>query len=576
MAKRAKPMARDAAKAARKPAARAPSLQSVCRVGIPGYDPWATAGKGQRWNRARATHAVEFFSHCLKHIEGATAGEPFVLRPWQQAIVGNLFGWVNADGARRYRECLLYVPRGNGKTPLGAGIALYMTFADGEVGAQTYMVASAADQAAIAFRHASGFVLGEPALGEVARVYRATGQRAIISRTDPATVMRVIPSEAGTAHGHTPHCVCGDELHAWENYELVEALETGFAKRTRRQPLLLYMTTADWVRESPCNTKYEYACKVRDGQLSDPAFLPVIYEAGEKDDWTDPAVWAKANPNLGVTVSVEALARECERARAEPSVEMGFRRLHLNQRTAAAEQWIGGIWSRCDGPIDVAALAGRACYAGLDLSQTRDLTALCLAFPPESEPDGEARATPEQCYQLLWWFWLPQEILAHQDRLNMATYRQWADAGHILRVPGDVIDYRAIADTLTELSGRYRIVELAADPYNAEQFVQQLGAVDGLTVKLHPQGFRDMSEPSKFFEQLVARGRLRHGNNPVARWMAGNVTVLRDKQDNIKPVKSGARGKIDGIIAAIMATNRARSGQKPAAVFKLNHPIEWI
>lgn len=516
----------------------------------------------------------------LKHVEGEKAGQPFLLERWQQAVVGNLFGWMRPNGTRRYREVFLYIPRGNGKTPIAAGIALYLLHCDGERGAQIYLVAAEANQAAIAYRHAVGMTQQEPELAQRSKIYKGFGHRSIVLKADDMASIRVVSSDASGKHGYAPHAVIADELHAWETRELLDVLESAFAKKGRRQPLMMSVTTADFARESACNEKLAHAQRVRDGSAPDSAFLPVIYETPSDADWHDEAVWQAANPNLGVTVDLASLRREHQKAIDTPSYEPTFRRLLLNQQTLTAEPWIGEYWDRCGGKIDVAALAGQACWGGLDLSSIRDVTALCLAFPPANGVDpvpvttesdagtvivrgGDDGPTVEtrgeaEAYRLLWWYWVPETIAQKTERRNRALYETWGRQGFIELTPGDVIDYGYIRNRLRELSKLYDLRELAVDPWNSEQFTQTLQADDGIHVVLMRQGYSTLSEPSKYFEQLVIRGGLRHGDNPVSRWMARNVALETDSAGNIKPSKKKSTEKIDGVIASVMAISRAR------------------
>jgi phage terminase large subunit-like protein len=275
------------------------TLEATLRL-IPGYDPFVTAGDA--WlDHDRAKMAIEFFPEMLHHIEGDVAGQPFALEPWEQAIIGNLFGWVRQDAkgriVRRYRKCLLYVPRKNGKTPLAAGICLYVLFCDGEPGAQIYGAGASGDQAAKLYRHAVGMVRREPMLEGRCTIYGGQNARSIVLKEDEGSSYRVISADAPTAHGGNSHMVLIDELHALENGELVEVMETSMASEVRAQPLLVYITTADYDRPSVCNRVHKYACAVRDNGGDpakpgfDPTFLPVIYEAGKDDDWRWTEQW---------------------------------------------------------------------------------------------------------------------------------------------------------------------------------------------------------------------------------------------------------------------------------------------
>lgn len=509
---------------------------------IPGYDPFANTG-GAVFDAKEAQRAIDFFHEMLRHIEGVMAGQPFRLEPWQQSIIANLFGWKRPDGSRRIREAFVFVPRKNGKSPLAAGIALYILFCDGEAGAQNYCAAAEREQAAILFRHASGMIKQEPELEQRCQIYGGLGQRSI-TRDDVGSFLKVLSADADTKHGGNSHFVCIDELHAQPNRDLVDVLQTSMASKNRRQPLMLYITTSDFDRPSICNEKHDYASKVRDGIIKDPAFLPAIYEATPKDDWRTVETWKKANPNYGISVSEEYMERECKRAQETPSYENTFKRLHLNIKTEQDVRWIQlETWDACGERFDAESLIGKECYAGLDLSSVSDITALVLFFP-ESK-------------RVLPFFWLPRNTAEKRDRRDRVPYLGWAHEGLIELTEGDRIDYQFIRRRLNELKGLYRINEIAYDPYNADQIVIQLKDQDGHKMVEFRQGIISMNQPCKHLEMLLLGHELRHGGNKVLRWMASNATIQSDAAGNIKMDKAKSSEKIDGMVSLVMAIGRS-------------------
>lgn len=521
---------------------------------LPGYDPFRAPG-GARFDPALAGRAVAFVEECLRHVEGDKAGRPFLLEPWQRGYVGNLFGWLREDAqgrtVRRYRESLLYVPRKNGKTPLLAAIALYVFFCDGEAGQQDYIAAADREQAGMLFRQAKGMIDQEPELARRCRAYggnASAGQSRSIVRESDNSFLRVVSADADTKHGGNSHLVVVDELHAQPSRDLVDVLQTSMASANRKQPLLVLITTADFNRPSICNEKHTYACKVRDGVIDDPTFLPAVFEAGRDDDWTDPAVWERANPNLGVSVSEEYLERECAKARENPAYENTFRRLHLNQKTETDALAIPmARWDACAGAFDPAALEGLECYGGLDMSTTTDLSALVLLFPPAEE--GGA-------YRVLPFLWAPREKARERSRRDRAPYELWAEQGHLALTEGDVVDYDRVRADVNALRERYNVRELAADRWNATQLITQLQG-DGFEVVAYGQGYQSMTAPTKELLALVQSGRLLHGGHPVLRWMASVFATEQDAAGNLKPSKKKSTDRIDGIVALVMALGRA-------------------
>jgi phage terminase large subunit-like protein len=278
-------------------------LEEILRQ-IPGYNPWDQA---ECWlDHEAALKAINWFGENLKHIEGDSRGDPFILRAWQAAIIGNLFGWKRKDEAgrtvRRYRKCLIKVGRGNGKTPLASGIVLYGFFEDGEPGGQNILAAGQKEQAGILFRNAIGMVDQNPELASKITAYRGDQHRSMILKDDPLSFCKVIPADAAGQHGGIPHIVVVDELHVQENRDLLDVFETAMAKKTRSQPMLVMITTSDFDRPSICNEVDDYAHKVRDNGGDpakpgfDPYFLPIVYEVPQDADWTDEKEFVKANP----------------------------------------------------------------------------------------------------------------------------------------------------------------------------------------------------------------------------------------------------------------------------------------
>lgn len=487
-----------------------------------------------------AAFAAEFFFEgMLVHIEGPLAGQPFVLEPWQRELVRELFGRKLPDGRRQYSTLYLEVPRGNGKSTFAAGLALYLLTVEGEQSAKIYGAAADKAQAAIVFETAEKMVEASPQLAKGITAYR----NKTMEFAESGSKYIVLSSEAYTKHGLNPSGIIFDELHAQPNRDLYDVLVTAMGKRA--QPLMVMITTAGYDRNSICWEQHEYARKIIDGTISDPTWLARIYAADAEDDWTSPAVWAKANPNYGVSVREEFLRQQCASALQSPAYQNTFRRLYLNQWTQQENRWIDmAAWDGCGGALPD--LAGRRCFGGLDLASTTDIAALVLVFAPEAE--GEPVA-------LLPFFWIPQDSMIERERRDRVPYSTWVRQGLVEATPGNVIDYAYIRQRINELARRYEIAEVAYDPWNATQLSLQLQD-DGLTMVEMRQGFASMTAPSKELLRLVLAGQIAHGGNPVLRWMADNVTAKSDPAGNVKPDKGKSTNKIDGIVAAIMGLAR--------------------
>lgn len=491
-----------------------------------------------------AAVTVNFFEKLLHHSKGEWAGQPFKLAPWQKEnIIRPLFGWKRADGTRKHRTAYIEIPRKNGKSTLAAGIANYLLFADDEPGAEVYSAAADRDQASIVFNEAKNMVEGSPELDKRAQVYK----KSIVVQST-RSFYRVLSADAFTKHGLNAHGVVVDELHAQPTRDLVDVLVTSTG--ARRQPLVVFITTAGFDRESICWEYHEYARKVLDGTIIDDTFFAYIAGAETDDDWQDPAIWKKANPGMGVTVKVDYLETEAKRAAETPAYQNTFRRLHLNQWTQQETRWMPiDKWEMCGQEINPHLLQGAECYGGLDLASTTDIASFVLDFPNENGEDER--------HIWLAWFWIPKEAIMQRVRKDRVPYDAWERDGLITATPGNVIDYATIAKDIEELGDIYHIKEIAFDRWGAIQMSQQLEGA-GFTMVGFGQGFASMSSPTKELMRLVVDKRLNHGGNPVLRWMADNVVVSEDPAGNVKPNKAKSTEKIDGIVAGIMALDRAQ------------------
>lgn len=512
---------------------------------IPGYDPLATAGDCV-FDEVEARRSVDFFAECIKHTDGdeSTVGKPFVLEPWQAAINANLFGWKRPDGTRRYREAYCQLSRGNGKSTWGAGLVAYGLVGLGAYGAQIYCAAGTRDQAGFVFRPAKAMVEAEPWFAEIGV---RTVNNAILWESR-GNFVKALAADGNTNHGANIQLAVVDELHIVD-WDFWRVLRTACGKR--RDPLLICTTTAGWDRESVCHQRYTYACQVRDGIVSDIGMLPVIYEIDPvADDWKDESTWRKANPNYGISVQPDYLRKMCAEAIQLPSEENTFRQLHLGQWTEQAKRWLPmDHWQQCTGEVDAEALAGKECFAGLDLSSTTDMTALVLLFPgKDDEP-----------YKAICEFWIPEAKATLREKRDRVPFGTWIRDGHVRTTPGDTIDYAFLRKRIREVSQIYELRQIAYDPWNATQIAQELQDSDGLSMVQFRQGYASMSEPSKYLEKIVVSHELHHGNNPVLNWMASNVTVQTDPNGNIRPVKPehGTSLRIDGIVALVMALGLA-------------------
>lgn len=502
-----------------------------------------------------AKAAVAFFEFYLRHSKGEWAGRPFLLEEWQKEdIIKPLFGWKReCDGTRQYRTAYIEVPRKNGKSCLSAGIAVYLLFADDEPGAEVFSAAGDRDQANIVFSEAQRMVESSPTLARKAQVYRRS---IIVPSTRSA--YRVLSADAYTKHGLNAHGVVFDELHVQPNRDLWDVLTTSTG--ARRQPLVVAITTAGYDRESICWEIHEYGRQILEGIIEDPSFFTYIAAAEQEDDWLSEEIWAKANPNLGVSVKLDYLRSEARKAQLTPAYQNTFRRLHLNQWTQQETRWLPlDRWDACDAPINAKLLEGSPCYGGLDLASSSDIASFVLVFP--SEPGENER------YALLPFFWIPEENMIERARKDRVPYDAWVRDGLINATVGNVIDYAFIVQAIEELGERYDIREITFDRWGAFQVSQALEGA-GFEMVGFGQGFASMANPTKELLRLVLDGRLAHGGHRVLRWMADNMVVSTDAAGNVKPNKAKSREKIDGIVAGIMGLDRAMRHVEAGSVYE--------
>jgi phage terminase large subunit-like protein len=508
---------------------------------IAGYDPTRNTA-GCSWDGEAAARAVDFFPAVLTHpddSESTKAGDPFHLQLWQADYVATLFGWRRTDGTRRYRESFVAVPRKNGKSTLLSGIALYCLAAEGKLAAQVYSAASDRNQASLIYQIAARMIGQNKYLHT--RLNPIDSKKRITFR-QTGSFYQACSGDAGTVHGSKPYAVLFDELHLQRNRNLYDGLRSG--QGASPNSLFVNITTAGWDRNSVCFETWRYARNVRDNVKPDPYFLPMLYELADGEDWTDEKVWHRCNPNLGVSIGLDFLREHCERAKQSPGYENTFRNLYLNQWTEQAVRWLSmGHWDACTEPLPD--LTGEPCWAGLDMSATTDITALCLVFPRDN---GHYAVLPH--------FWIPENVAAKKERIDGVPYRQWRDQGLMSFTPGDRIDHFCVRDDIVRLVAPYHLQELVIDRALAAM-VTALLMQDGIPVVEFPQTIYGMSSGSKMLERLVLGNELIHGGNPILRWMASNAAIESDKNENIRPIKDRSTGRIDGIVAAIMALGRA-------------------
>ncbi len=580
--------------------------------------------RGIYFDEEAAQHAVDFFGF-LRHSKGIwakrkeTAG--FLLAPWQIFIIANLFGWYRLDtGTRRFREAHIEVARKNGKSTLLSGVGLYMLVADGEPGADIFTAATTKEQASIIFKEAFHMVDTSPFLKP--RVSKSGTEKRPLNLHVESTFSKMGPlaADATNLDGLNVHCALLDELHEHPTRALYDVLNTGTGSRS--QPLILAITTAGFDREGICWDQRTYGVKVLREITPDDNFFVFIATLDDGDSWEDEKVWPKANPNLGVSISLEAIRPNFIKAKEQPAALNEFLRKHLNVWTSSDTAYmLAGVWEKnCVAgefadPVKLRyeallRLKGRRCFGGLDMSSVQDITAYVLVFPPcdvvvsprcesgmgfvQMKGTKEIKYLPEgnivqliqmkaadrtdqappnhpvetlqqrdDKWNILSWFWIPEAFAEARAKHNRAPYDAWIRAGFIDKTQGTAVDQEAIRNKILWSREQFRVGEIGYDEWETGWVAPKL-LTDGLKMMKIPQRFELLSGPCKSLAAFAAGQLLEHFNNPVLRWMVSNVQLKLDSNGNQRADKGASKNKIDGVIAMHMALGRALANPIPS------------
>ena len=484
-----------------------------------------------------ADRVVYFIENHIHHLKGEWGNKKFKLEPFQKTIVRDLFGWKYRDsGLRRFRTAYICLPRKNGKSTLISAIALYMTVADGEPSAETYVCAFDRSQAGIIFDVASGMVRADKQLEKNLKVFKNS-----IVHEKSNSSFKALSSEASSKYGYNASCCIMDEAFTQRDSSLWDALTTSVA--SRRQPLNIAITTAGYNRESFCYRLEEYGRKVSENIIKDDSFYYVKYYCPDDVDWTTEEALRLANPGLdsGV-VKLDYLKREQERAIKLPSFTNTFRMLHLNQWMNSNVLWLSDAqFMECNkAPIKLEDYKGMTAYAGLDLASVRDISAFVLIIPEDDR------------FTVIPYFFAPKENAFIRSRRDQVDYIGWEKEGLMELTEGDVTDYNYIKRRIKEVAEVVNIKSIAYDRWNSSQLIIDLSE-DGLPCEPFGQGFGSLSSPTKELEKLVLGKQINHAGNKVLRWMCSNLAMKTDPAGNIKMDKSKSTEKIDGMVALVMA-----------------------
>lgn len=514
-----------------------------------------SAKRGLVFSPAHGWHVVQFIERFFVHIKGPLARTPLLLEPWEKFWTAVLYGWRRAaDGGRRFSRGYEEVARKNGKSTWKGPQGAYLFLMDGELGAEVYTVATTRDQALQVFKPAfdniKRWAKQSRGVQRSFKIYTGTNQEKIELESD-ASVFRPLAANPDSMDGLNPSAILFDELHAQKSRDVWDVMESALGARAN--PLLSAITTAGFILDGVCTEIRQYLISVLEGRRVDDDFFGYIYTLDEGDSPFDEKAWPKANPSLGHAKMLSYMRAQARKAKALPSALVNFKTKDLNIWCGSAEGWLDlEVWDKGGKRFDPAVLRGRRCYAGLDLASTRDLTALALVFPPD-----EAHSD----WTLIVRFWCPSAKVETQEDDDEAPYKRWAQQGWLTVTEGNVTDYRPVRQAIREAKRDFELVELGFDKWNAQQLANELQEDEIATVDV-PQNTGGMYPGSKKLEELVYGRQLQHGGNPVLRYCAGNVALLFDSNGNFRPDKKRSKqnGRIDGIVAAVIALSRAVHG----------------
>lgn len=510
--------------------------------------------KGFYWDEVAAQKALGFFE-LLCFTKGRWKGKPFKLEPWQCFIVANIFGWKRkSTRKRRYTEAYVEIPKKNGKTELAAGIALYMLMMDGEPGAEVYVAAYTRDQASICFKAAKSMANQSPHIKKRLQI-----QTYNLYHNASESVMMAVSHDANNTEGKNPHCVPFDEYHVHKTDDVKTSLRSGQAARD--QPLFFIITTAGSNRQGPCYKHRNDCIKILKGVSNLEDHFAIIFSLDKGDDWKDPECWKKANPNYGISVRPEFLAGEFGAAQKNGRKEVEFKTKHLNEWTDSDVIWIPSEkWEPLADPTFVPPRGARW-FGGIDLGATDDMSAFSQYFP-----DYNFLRTR---------YYISEKAAEYATTSSGIDYKQWAKDGYLTITPGDTTDYGYILKDVERDIEEYEAAMTGFDVARSTYFKDKLGEVLGVIyagekkrdgsveyayrerLRPFPQAAKYFNSPTRKFEEMCENGSLRHDGNPISAWQLENVTIVTDSNDNVRPTKSKSKGKIDGIIAKLIAMEEA-------------------
>lgn len=503
----------------------------------------------------RFVKSLLFISN-LKATQGKYAGKPLGLIPEQVDLLMDIYGDLDEEQKRYAREVFILIGRKNGKTELAAALTLNELFNSGEFGAEIYCAANTQVQATKTLKAAMQMIQFDNALRKRVKIIKSLGREQILF-PEMNSFIKAIGADAENADGFNAHMVVYDEIHESKKRDLYDKLLTSMG--AREEPLFVTITTAGKEKKGIWYDLFEYGKKLVAGILHDKSFLPKLFYLDDEDDWKDEKLWYKANPALGIYRSLKEMRLTFKKALELPQGQLMFRRLYLNQIVDDSIKWIEyDRWLECQEAIPSRDLVKAKCYGGLDLSSTNDLTSFCLCFPLKN---GK--------FALKWWYFVPENNIQKRADQHKVPYPFWKQQGLLIATPGDTVDYEFIRQKIKDLSKIYSIEEIAYDPWNGSQLNQDLKN-DGFEMVVFRQNFTNMSPATKNFQIATLKKKICHGNNPISNWCASNMILVMDAKGNVMPDKQKSTEKIDGMVSAIEALDRAMRHEGKKSTYETN------
>ena len=510
------------------------------------YNPIITDNEGVEYTPAER---ICFYIELLPHVKGKWAKEKqkIKLEPWQIFIESVVFGWVHMEtGIRRFKTAYVEVPRKNAKTTLASGNALYLLMRDGEAGAEVYSAATTADQARISWQIGKSMVEKSPKMQ--ARFGVRTFANSIANEST-SSFFQYLASDSKGLDGLNISGAIIDELHAHKNREVFDVIETGTG--SREQPIIFIITTAGTNQAGICYEQRIYVRKILDKTIPDETYFGIVYTIDDGDDWTNPDIWAKANPNFGVSVFPEDVKRLADKAAAMPSATNNFLTKRMNVWCNADTAWLNmqKLFACRDNDLTIDMFKGEPCHIGIDLASKIDIAAVMVLFARII--DGQVH------YYAFGRYYLPEETIYNSSN---DQYQGWANNNNLDVTSGNIIDFSHIENELRSLSGQFEITEIPFDPFQATQLSTRMMS-EGFPMIQFGATVKNFSEPMKFLEAIIQDGRFHYGDDPILEWSFSNVVCHTDKKDNIFPNKERPENKIDPVVALIMALGRNITGE---------------